>query len=210
MQTILGASSGKTPDSNHATKPIDRLRSFAYGRRVTQDQLDQLAAGVRDVPDFPKPGILFKDINPILGDPKLLPIAIDALVEVVGDQKIDKVVGIDARGFIFAAPAALKLDAGLVLIRKKGKLPWETHSLAYSLEYGEAEVEIHTDAISEGENVLLIDDLLATGGTAAAAERLIEKIGGNLIATAFLIELSFLNGRDNLSQSGETHAILKY
>ena len=183
---------------------------LALRYRVTQDQLNQLAAGVRDVPDFPKPGILFKDINPILGDPKLLPIAVEALIEPVRGQKIDKVVGVDARGFIFAAPAALQLNAGMVLVRKKGKLPWQTHSLAYSLEYGEAEVEIHTDAILPGENVLLIDDLLATGGTAAAAQRLIEKIGGNLIATAFLIELEFLEGRQKLAQTGETHSILKY
>jgi adenine phosphoribosyltransferase len=177
---------------------------------VTSDQLQRLAAGVRDVPDFPKPGILFRDITPILVQPDLFELSIQALMETVRHQRIDKVVGIDARGFIFAAPAALHLEAGLVLIRKKGKLPWQTHALAYALEYGEAEVEMHVDSIHEGENVLLVDDLLATGGTAAAAQALIRKVGGNLIATAFLIELTALGGRERLAGNCPTHAILQY
>jgi adenine phosphoribosyltransferase len=177
---------------------------------VTSDQLQRLADGVRHVPDFPKPGILFRDITPILVQPDLFELSIQALMEPIRQERIDKVVGIDARGFIFAAPTALHLEAGLVLVRKKGKLPWQTHALAYALEYGEAEVEIHVDSIQRGENVLLVDDLLATGGTAAAAQALIRKVGGNLIATAFLIELSGLGGRSRLAGDCPTYAILQY
>ncbi|NWK54408.1 adenine phosphoribosyltransferase [Verrucomicrobiaceae bacterium N1E253] len=162
---------------------------------------DQIRAGIRDVPDFPKPGIVFKDIAPILSDPELLKKSINLLTATAGDVNIDKVVGIDARGFIFAAPVALALNAGFVPIRKQGKLPWQTHSMAYSLEYGENVVEIHKDAILPGENVLLVDDLLATGGTAAAAIKLIDQLEANLIAASFLIELNFLNGRDLLGDT---------
>lgn len=177
---------------------------------MTSDQLQRLADGVRHVPDFPKPGILFRDITPILVQPDLFELSIQALMEPIRQERIDKVVGIDARGFIFAAPTALHLEAGLVLVRKKGKLPWQTHALAYALEYGEAEVEIHIDSIQAGENVLLVDDLLATGGTAAAAQALIRKVGGNLVATAFLIELAGLGGRDRLAEDCPTYAILQY
>ena len=168
-----------------------------------------LQDNIRDVADFPKPGILFKDISHILSDPKLLQHSIDELTSTSGGQKIDKVVGIDARGFIFASPVALNLDAGFVPVRKQGKLPWETHSMAYSLEYGENVVEIHKDAILPGENVLLIDDLLATGGTAAAAIKLIKKLDANLVAASFLIELSDLNGRD-LLEGTPVNAIVSY
>jgi len=164
---------------------------------------------IRDVHDFPKPGILFKDISPILSDPTLLKHSMDLLTATAGDTNIDKVVGIDARGFIFAAPVALNLDAGFIPIRKPGKLPWKTNSMAYSLEYGENVVEIHKDAILPGENVLLVDDLLATGGTAAAAIKLINELGANLIAASFLIELSALNGRDLLGEV-PIHTIISY
>jgi len=177
---------------------------------VSPDQIRTLAAGVRNVPDFPKPGIEFRDITPILTNHELFECSIEALLEPVRGRRIDKVVGIDARGFIFAAPSALRLEAGLVLIRKKGKLPWQTHSLAYALEYGEAEVEIHIDSIEPGENVLLVDDLLATGGTAAAAQDLVGRVGGNLIATAFLIELTDLGGRERLPDKSHTYSILQY
>jgi adenine phosphoribosyltransferase len=173
------------------------------------DPVELLRAGIRDVADFPKPGIVFKDIAPILSDPALLRLSVAQLTATAGDVKIDKVVGIDARGFIFAAPVALDLDAGFVPIRKQGKLPWQTHSMAYSLEYGENVVEIHKDAILPGENVLLIDDLLATGGTAAAAVKLIEQLDANLIAASFLIELEFLNGRALLGDT-PVNAIIKY
>jgi adenine phosphoribosyltransferase len=157
-----------------------------------------LAAAVRDVPDFPKAGILFKDISPILGDPTLFSLSIDLLAATAGDTKIDKVVGIDARGFIFAAAVADRLGAGFVPIRKEGKLPWSTRAMAYTLEYGEAVVEIHEDAVRPGENVLLVDDLLATGGTAAAAVELLDGLGADLVAVSFLIELAFLKGREKL------------
>ena len=170
---------------------------------------DLLRAAIRDVHDFPKPGIVFKDIAPILSDPSLLRHSIDLLTSTAGDVKIDKVAGIDARGFIFAAPVALNFDAGFVPIRKAGKLPWQTHSMGYELEYGENTVEIHQDAILPGENVLLVDDLLATGGTAAAAIKLIERLGANLIAVSFLIELTFLNGRDLLGDI-PVNAIIDY
>ena len=172
-----------------------------------------LSDNIRDVPDFPKPGILFKDISHVLSDPALLRHSINELTATSDGMKIDKVVGIDARGFIFAAPVALNLDAGFVPIRKKGKLPWETHEMAYSLEYGENIVEIHKDAIFPGESVLLIDDLLATGGTAAAAIKLINQLEANLVAVSFLIELKDLNGRDLLTPVlGDTpvNAILQY
>jgi adenine phosphoribosyltransferase len=154
-----------------------------------------LAAAIRDVADFPKPGILFKDISPILGDPDLFALSIDLLTKTAGDVKIDKVVGIDARGFIFAAAVADRLRAGFVPIRKKGKLPWATRSMAYTLEYGESVVEIHEDAVHRGENILLVDDLLATGGTAAAALKLLNAFQVNIVSVTFLIELSSLHGR---------------
>ena len=168
-----------------------------------------LSDNIRDVPDFPKPGILFKDISTVLSDPALLRHSINELTATSGGQKIDKVVGIDARGFIFAAPVALNLDAGFVPIRKKGKLPWDTHSMAYSLEYGENVVEIHKDAILPGESVLLIDDLLATGGTATAAIKLIKQLDAKLVAASFLIELTGLNGRELLGDT-PVNAIIQY
>ncbi len=163
------------------------------------DQTDALRAAVRDVPDFPKTGILFKDITPILSDGALLRTAIDCFVADCAGQEIRKIVGIDARGFLFGATVADRLGIGFVPIRKRGKLPWKTESLAYKLEYGEAEMEVHTDAFEPGERVSLIDDLLATGGTASAAAKLIEKAGGNVVQAQFLIELGFLEGRAALA-----------
>lgn len=162
------------------------------------DSIQKLRAAVRDIPDFPKPGIIFKDITTILGDGQLFKCAIDTFLEANAGRHIDKIVGIDARGFIFGAAVAYQLGVGFVPVRKKGKLPFTTESTSYSLEYGEAVVEMHVDAIAKGEKVVLIDDLLATGGTAAAATRLIEKVGGDLIEAQFLIELEFLNGREKL------------
>lgn len=161
---------------------------------------DSLKSAIRDIPDFPKPGILFKDISPILSDPELLQYSIDLLVETahLDGQKIDKVVGIDARGFIFAAPVALALKAGFVPVRKAGKLPWKTYGESYTLEYGKNTVEIHQDAIQPGDKVLLIDDLLATGGTASAAVKLINKLGADLIRVSFLIELAELKGTEKI------------
>jgi adenine phosphoribosyltransferase len=157
-----------------------------------------LAAAIRDVPDFPKPGILFKDITPVLADARLFAGAIDLLAGSFKPGQVDAVVGIDARGFIFAAAVAIKLQAGFVPVRKKGKLPYQTHEESYDLEYGSNTVAIHTDAVKPGAKVLLVDDLLATGGTAAAAVSLLQKVGADILEVTFLIELAFLNGRERL------------
>jgi len=159
---------------------------------------DTLRNAIRDVADFPIPGIVFKDITPILSDSRLFRESIDLLCATAGGAKIDKVVGIDARGFIFASAVADRLGAGFVPVRKKGKLPWKTRQSAYALEYGEAVVELHEDAIRPGETVLLVDDLLATGGTAAAAVQLLDELGADFIGISFLIELGFLKGREKL------------
>ncbi|MEX1115989.1 MAG: adenine phosphoribosyltransferase [Akkermansiaceae bacterium] len=168
-----------------------------------------LRAAIRDVVDFPKPGIVFKDITPVLADGTLFRESISLLCETTGGVKIDKVVGIDARGFIFAAAVADRLGVGFVPVRKKGKLPWKTRQTAYSLEYGEAIVELHEDAVKPGESVLLVDDLLATGGTAAAAVKLLDELGANIIGISVLIELGFLQGRSKLTPH-PVHAILTY
>lgn len=158
----------------------------------------EIERAIRNIPDFPKPGIMFKDITPVLADARLFSGAIDLLTQKFSPGSIDAVVGIDARGFIFAAAAATKLRAGFVPVRKKGKLPYQTIEQDYALEYGHATVAIHTDALKPGAKVLLIDDLLATGGTAGAAVALIEKIGAQIVELGFLIELKFLNGREKL------------
>ncbi|MGX1929604.1 adenine phosphoribosyltransferase [Flagellimonas sp. 2504JD4-2] len=156
-------------------------------------------AFIRDIEDFPKPGIIFKDITPLLKDPKALTEACNVLCNMVGNQSIDKVVGVDSRGFIFAPMLAAKLKAGFVPVRKKGKLPYETVSESYELEYGQDMLEIHTDAIRPGEKVLVHDDVLATGGTASAVCKLVEKLGGEVVQCNFLIHLAFLNGADKLN-----------
>jgi adenine phosphoribosyltransferase len=158
----------------------------------------EIEKAIRNVPDFPKPGIQFKDITPVLADARLFAGAIELLTEKFKPGSVDAVVGIDARGFIFAAAAATKLHAGFVPVRKKGKLPYSTIEQDYALEYGHATVAMHTDALKPGARVLLIDDLLATGGTAAAAIALVHKLGGKILEAGFLIELKFLNGREKL------------
>ena len=162
------------------------------------ESIDKLRAAVRDVPDFPKKGIIFKDITPILGSGKLFRASIEAFLEQCRGKQIDKIVGIDARGFLFGSAVAYDLGIGYVPLRKKGRLPYKTESAKYSLEYGEAEMELHVDAIEPGERIVLIDDLLATGGTSASAAALIKKVGGDLIEAQFLIELEFLHGRQKL------------
>jgi adenine phosphoribosyltransferase len=157
-----------------------------------------LAAAVRNIPDFPQPGIQFKDITPILGDARLFAASVELLTANVVPGSVDAVVGIDARGFIFAAAAAFKLHAGFVPVRKKGKLPYLTHEETYALEYGASTVAIHVDALKPGSRVMIIDDLLATGGTAAAASALVEKLGAKIAEITFVIELSALNGRARL------------
>lgn len=165
--------------------------------------VERLRNAIRDVEGFPKEGITFKDITPILGDAELFRAAIDLLIASAGGVKVDKIVGIDARGFILAAAVADRLNVGFVPIRKKGKLPWKCKEAAYALEYGEAVVQIHEDALKPGEKVLLVDDVLATGGTAAAAVKLLTELEADIVAVSFLIELSFLNGREKLG----THSV---
>jgi len=176
---------------------------------TSSQDLQRLSAAIRDVQDFPKPGIIFKDITPVLGDATLFKLSIDAFVNAARPLNPTKVVGIDARGFVFGAAAAYELGVGFVPIRKKGKLPYKCDSAAYSLEYGEAVVEMHIDALQPGDRVVLIDDLLATGGTAAAAAKLIEKVGAQLVEIQFLIELEFLHGRKNLPE-GRVRSFLQY
>lgn len=160
----------------------------------------ELESAIRNIPDFPKPGIQFKDITPVLADARLFSSSIDLLIDGFRPGSVDAVVGIDARGFIFAAAAAIRLEAGFVPVRKKGKLPYRTHEQEYELEYGTAAIAMHVDALKPGSRVLLIDDLLATGGTAAAAATLVQKLGAEILEISFLIELSFLHGREKLKQ----------
>ncbi len=157
-----------------------------------------LAAKIRDVPDFPKPGILFKDITTLLKDPQAFRAAIDGLLERVRDRHVDIVVGMESRGLIFGAPIAYVLGAGFVPVRKLGKLPSEVVSVEYDLEYGSATLEMHKDAIQPGQKVLIVDDLLATGGTVAGTIELVKQLQGEIVGLAFLVELRFLKGRDRL------------
>jgi adenine phosphoribosyltransferase len=163
------------------------------------DTKERIKGLIRDIPDFPQPGIVFKDITPLLADDDAFSSVIDLIVVRYGRGNIDKVVGIEARGFILASPVAYHFGAGFVPVRKEGKLPWETEREEYALEYGTAVLEIHKDAIGSGDRVLIVDDVLATGGTAKATAKLVERLGGKVIGIACLIELTFLKGRDNLA-----------
>lgn len=158
-----------------------------------------LKAYIRDVPDFPKPGVLFKDITPLLMDPGAFAYAVARMSAHYSTRPIDAIAAAEARGFLFAAPMALELRKPLIPLRKPGKLPYATHSFKYDLEYGSAELHVHTDALAPGSRVLMVDDVLATGGTMAAACSLIERAGGTVVGCAFLIELSFLGGRGPLA-----------
>jgi adenine phosphoribosyltransferase len=168
---------------------------------------DPLKAAIRDVPDFPIKGILFKDITPVLQDGKLFRQAVDSIADRHKGKNIGAVVGIDARGFIFAGAVAYKLGIGLVPVRKKGKLPYKTVVTSYTLEYGSETSEMHVDAIKKGDNVIIVDDLLATGGTAMAAATLVKQLGGNIAEIDFLIELGFLKGRERLKDYNVFSAI---
>jgi adenine phosphoribosyltransferase len=164
---------------------------------------------VRDIPDFPKPGILFRDVTPLLADAKALPAAVEALAAPFRNERIDQVLGIESRGFVLGAPVAIALGCGFTLVRKKGKLPYTTRSVTYDLEYGTDTVEMHTDAVKQGQRVLVVDDLIATGGTAAAAIRLARDVGAEVVAAVFLIELSALRGREKLGID-RVHSVLAY
>src|SRR6058998_3940469 len=154
---------------------------------------------IRDIPDFPKPGVVFKDITPLLADVDAFRFAVDAIADHYAGNVVHKVIGVEARGFIVAAPIAYRFGAGFIPIRKAGKLPWEIEREEYELEYGSDLLEIHRDAVRPGENVLIVDDVLATGGTASATVRLVERLGANVLGLGFVIELAFLHGRDKLA-----------
>ena len=159
---------------------------------------EEIVKAIRDIPDFPTKGVIFKDITPLLSDINLYNKIIDTIAEQYKDKNITKIAGLESRGFIFGISLAQKLNIPFIPIRKKGKLPYKTVSVSYDLEYGSATIEMHIDAINEKDNVLIVDDLLATGGTACAAIELVKKLKGNVLACAFVIELTFLNGKDKL------------
>jgi len=160
--------------------------------------IEQLTAHIRNIPDFPKPGIQFKDITPLVRNPAMLRLAIGALVEPFRDRQLTAIAGMEARGFIFGSLAAMELDIGFIPLRKPGKLPYDVQSISYDLEYGSASLEVHNDALDNSDRVLLVDDLIATGGTAAASCALIEKLGASVAGCAFVVELDALKGRKKL------------
>ncbi len=162
--------------------------------------IERLKANIRDVPDFPKPGIVFKDITPILSNGQLFRLAVTIFAERYQRKSVEKIVAIDARGFIFGGALAHYLGIGMTIVRKKGKLPYKSHAHDYELEYGQGTLEMHIDAVEPNQRVVIIDDLLATGGTAEAAAKLVEKCGGEIVELAFLVELEFLKGREKLAK----------
>ncbi|MCK6591740.1 MAG: adenine phosphoribosyltransferase [Polyangiaceae bacterium] len=174
---------------------------FNHDELPSEHALRYLRAHLRDVPDFPKPGILFKDITPLLADPRAFHISLDLLAQRFIGEHVDVVVGVESRGFIFGGALSARLNASFVPVRKPGKLPSKTDRVAYKLEYGEAELEMHTDSIKAGSSVIVVDDLLATGGTAAAAAELARRQGGKVVGFAFVVELDFLGGRARLRES---------
>ena len=171
--------------------------------------MQELETCIRNIPDFPKPGIQFKDITPLVKEPTMLQLATEELIKPFRNKKLTAVAGMEARGFIFGTLAAQQLDIGFIPLRKPGKLPYDVQSISYDLEYGSAELEIHIDALDKNDRVLLVDDLIATGGTAAASCELIEKLGAEILGCAFVIELDALKGRDLLSKY-EVHSLLHY
>ncbi|MEJ2685653.1 MAG: adenine phosphoribosyltransferase [Gammaproteobacteria bacterium] len=171
--------------------------------------MERLRARIRDIPDFPKPGVVYRDITPLVRDPAVLRLAVHELVHPFFGGALTAVVGMEARGFIFGSLAAWELGIGFVPLRKPGKLPYDVHSISYDLEYGAESLEVHVDALGADDNVLVVDDVLATGGTAAASCALIERLGARVAACAFVVELDFLGGRDKLE--GQTvHSLVHY
>lgn len=175
---------------------------------MTQALVDAVKATIRDVPDFPKPGILFKDITPVLASPRIFHDVVNWVSGQVAGVGVDLVVGMESRGFIFGAAVAPQIHAGFVPLRKPGKLPWKIEAVSYDLEYGSATLEVHQDAIRPGDQVLIVDDLLATGGTAAASVELVRRLGGHVVACIFLVELDFLGGRSLLD--APVHSLVHY
>lgn len=173
-------------------------------------ELDRLKCLIRDVPDFPKPGIVFKDFTPLIRDPAGLALAVELMANPYRGKGVELVVGAESRGFIFGIALAQSLSAGFVPVRKPGKLPWKKNSISYELEYGKDTVEIHQDAIDPGQRVILVDDLLATGGTMKACCELVRQMHANIVGITVLIELAFLNGRDVLRDYGNVHSVIKY
>lgn len=173
------------------------------------DSIKNISALIRDIPDFPSPGIVFKDLTPLLRDPSAMATTSRLLAAPFADQQISAVVGMEARGFIFGTLVARELNAGFIPLRKPGKLPAATHAVSYDLEYGSAELHMHTDALNASDRVLLVDDLIATGGTAKASVDLVEHSGAEIIGTAFVVELEFLNGRSVLD-GYDVHALVRY
>jgi adenine phosphoribosyltransferase len=173
------------------------------------DDIAKIRGAIRDIPDFPKPGIVFKDITPLLSNGPLFGKTVDLIADRYHSQKIDTVLGIESRGFIVGSALAYKLGAGFSIVRKPGKLPYETHSASYELEYGRDSLEIHIDAVAPNSRVVIADDLIATGGTAAATAELVSKLGATVVECAFVIELAFLNGREKLKPHG-VFSVLQY
>ncbi len=175
---------------------------------MVEEPVRYLEGFIRDIPDFPKKGIIFKDITPLLADPAALSLAVELMSMPFKDKGVGVVVGVESRGFIFGSAVARALSCGFVPVRKPGKLPYKTKSVSYELEYGTDTLEIHIDAVKEGQNVLMVDDLLATGGTMEACCKLIKELGGNIVGISFLVELEFLNGREKLKEY-EVYSIIK-
>ena len=171
--------------------------------------MKELEQYIRNIPDFPEPGIQFKDITPLIKEPKMLKISVNKLIQPFLNEKLTAVAGMEARGFIFGSLAAWELGVSFIPLRKPNKLPYDVERLSYDLEYGSAALEIHVDALEKNDRVLLVDDLIATGGTAAASCQLIEKLGAEIVGCAFIIELDFLNGREKLSKYN-IHSLLHY
>lgn len=188
-----------------------RLRGGGEGSyALPMDSTDRLKKLIRDVPDFPKPGIVFKDFTPLIRDPAGLALAVELMVNPFRDKGVNLVVGAESRGFIFGMAMAQALSAGFVPVRKPGKLPWKKASISYELEYGKDSMEIHTDAIEPGQKVLMVDDLLATGGTMQACCKLVQGMRAQIVGIAVLIELDALKGRDIVKEHGMVHSVLRY
>lgn len=176
---------------------------------MERSDIERLRRSIRDIPDFPKKGIIFKDITPLLKDKELFSLSVEEMIKPFKDKEIDRVVAIEARGFILGGAIAQRLQCGIIPVRKKGKLPFTTHSVTYELEYGTDILEMHTDAIERGNRILLVDDLLATGGTAKSTSELVERCGGRIIGISFLIELTFLKGKEKL-KGYSVHSVTQF